>query len=265
MVSSADDFFTWAGGLINNTSIFQSGSNFVVVLIAMLVIAVMISPKKPSNWLKSFLPILVWFKILGINVNFMFLMITGILFVIQTMSLEILGNVLQAGRETFSQSPLPFTKAFNRKIAKKKADKAISRAEREYKWDKYHGLPVGTTTNKRLEKERLEKERKSGNKREDLGVKSIIGLNSRRKFQPIDDAKIETRESTPKDRIKTWRGQGWKSKFELSKEAGLLYTKGTDRKLNLRVAKFNIMNRNRKKDRAKQGMKLKRLRWELEE
>ncbi len=93
---TGDSFFDWIIEIIQGVSFFRAGTNYVLLLLMVLVVCVLISPRKPSNVKVLAFPVMIGFTVIGLPIPLLFLGLGAIVFVMETLSLQAIGGVFEA-------------------------------------------------------------------------------------------------------------------------------------------------------------------------
>ena len=119
-----------------NLNIF--GVEFIVSLI-LLMITMMFITREPSKWKVLPFPLLVSFRIIGIEISMAILLLAGFIFLIEALSIQMLGQIVQGITSTVTRGVQTtiglgrLTKSVGTKRgrAERKADKEVKRIRKE--------------------------------------------------------------------------------------------------------------------------------------
>lgn len=126
MVSTGDSFFDWIQQIVQGVSPFQAGTNFVVTLVIALIICIGISPRKPKNIITLLFPVMVGLTSIGLRVPLLFLVPGAIVFVMDVLSLNVIGGLI----DTVGQSVSNVVTVTQERFGK------VGRGQRELSWKK---------------------------------------------------------------------------------------------------------------------------------
>ena len=96
MTSTGDSFFTWIQDILQGFNLFQSGTSYLVIMAMILVACLLISPRKPSNIKVLAFPMSIGFTLIGLKVPLLFLGLGAIIFIMETLSMQTIGNMFEA-------------------------------------------------------------------------------------------------------------------------------------------------------------------------
>lgn len=136
MVYTADTFWNAILGSIQGINVFQHGTNYIPIGFLLLITMIMISPRNLSNMKVLLLPLMVGFATMGIHIPLLFLVLAGVLFVIENLSTKGIGNFIEiATQEINKVISIPErirekrTVRTEKDIVRAKREKAIREAE----------------------------------------------------------------------------------------------------------------------------------------
>lgn len=143
-VITITDFFNKIGSWVNGTSVFQAGTNFVVILIICFITCLLISPRKLRNISILMFPVMVGMNSIGFKVPVLFLALGAIIFIMETMSLQAIGS----GIEAIAQKTTEFAGNVNESIGITKGGmrrKLFNEAKRKKEWKETVGGEIPKT------------------------------------------------------------------------------------------------------------------------
>lgn len=100
---TSDSAFDWILGIIQKVSLFQEGTNYLVILGIVLIGAILISPRDLSNIKILALPLMIGTMVSGLHVPLIFLIVGGILFVMETLTTKTIGSAIKAIEQTIGE------------------------------------------------------------------------------------------------------------------------------------------------------------------
>lgn len=129
MTYTAENFFGNILESVEKINIFQGGTNYLVVIGIVLISAILISPRKMSNIKVLALPLMVGYAIIGLKIPLMFMVLAGIVFVMEVLTTKGIGDTIEVMRQRISDiAELP-ERFRERKIGR--TEKGITKAKRE--------------------------------------------------------------------------------------------------------------------------------------
>lgn len=144
MTITADSFFDWIIEIIQGINVFRTGTNYVALLILVLVACLLVSPRKPSNIKILAFPMMIGFTIIGLKVPLIFLGLGALIFVMETLSLQAIGNMIESVGQKISEirEIIPITRRDkeDRGLKKWKREVEKGKLEKQRRGFEEHGL-----------------------------------------------------------------------------------------------------------------------------
>lgn len=196
MTVTADSFFDWIIGIIQGINVFRIGTNYIAILILVLIACLLVSPRKPSNIKILAFPMMVGFTIIGLKVPLIFLGIGALIFVLETLSLQSIGNMIEAVGQKVSEirGIVPITKGEReeRDIRKWKREIGKVKLEKQRKGYEEEGvIPFrkGTSISDVVELSQKKRQKKSPTKSELKTIKwlKLRGVKVDEDYFPIKE------------------------------------------------------------------------------
>lgn len=194
MTYTADNFFETVLGGIGDINLFQGGTNYLVVLLIVFVSAILISPRKLSNIKVLALPLMVGYTIIGLKVPLLFLVLGGVVFVMEIMTTKGFGETIEAVSQRANELISIPEKIREKRVGRSEKDIAKAKRESEIRASKMKGLipfRKGVSISDVMdlkEKERVDKilKMKSKTKRDDA-IEKLYKRLEKKKYWEVDE------------------------------------------------------------------------------
>jgi hypothetical protein len=132
MIVTADSFFTWITEMMKGVNFFTSGTNSIALLMLVLVVCILISPRKVGNIKILAFPVMVGFNIMNFAISNIFLGLAAIMFIMETLSLRSMQGIIK----TVKQKVDPLTPLGIRTRKESERESSFKEAQKYLKLEK---------------------------------------------------------------------------------------------------------------------------------